>query len=174
MPTKEEMQIIIADSHMQNSIPNQIIARLVSSSHSMIIGMASLNSVLMPDILRAKLASIMVDGYAIEKFIRKNCEVQDITPSELCKKVNVTRNTWSKICNAGRTGYKPSKNTLIQFALGLELTLEESVQLLKLGGYNFSSEDQFDRIVALCIQYNYNDVDKVNELLLEGTNKTLF
>ena len=123
----------------------------------------------LPNAIIEAIASKKSDKLAIYKKLCKYCEERNIKPSTLYKQAGVSRNTWSKLGLAEETGYVPSKNTLLQFAIALKLPLNETQELLKLGGYAFSPDDDFDIIVAACIEYGYYDIDSINDILYDKT-----
>ena len=63
--------------------------------------------------------------------------------------------------------YAPSKKTVLAFAIALELTLDETKDLLRSAGYALSRSSKFDIIVVYFLENrNYNMFD-INEVLYE-------
>ncbi|MBQ8836822.1 MAG: macro domain-containing protein [Clostridia bacterium] len=87
-----------------------------------------------------------------------------ITDVDAYKRSNVGKKTFSKIkCNKN---HKPSKVTVISFAIGLKLDLEETEHLLRTAGFSLSNNNLFDVIIQYFVTTGkYDDIFDVNEVL---------
>ena len=85
--------------------------------------------------------------------------------SEIYKKANISKQHFSKIRN--NPNYKPTKPTAIVLALALELSLEDTKDLIGRAGYALTNSSKFDLIIRYFIeQGNYNVVE-INIALYE-------
>ena len=85
--------------------------------------------------------------------------------SEIYKKANISKQHFSNIRN--NPNYKPTKPTAIALALALELSLEDTKDLIGRAGYALTNSSKFDLIIRYFIeQGNYNVVE-INIALYE-------
>ena len=73
-----------------------------------------------------------------------------------------------------RKNYNPTKNTILSFAIALELTLQETQTLLATAGYILSKSSLFDVIIMYCILKGIYDVLEIDSILFQYDQPTLF
>ncbi len=83
--------------------------------------------------------------------------------STIYTRANIDRRHFSKIAN--HPDYKPSKQTVLAFAIALKLDFEQTEDLLASAGFTLSKTSLADVIVSFFIEYKIFDIDLVNQIL---------
>lgn len=91
--------------------------------------------------------------------------------STVYKQSNISRQHFSKI--RSNVNYNPNKKTVLAFAVGLHLSEDETIDLLKSAGYAFSDGSKRDWIVRYCLEHKIYNINQVNTLLFEHDQEQL-
>ena len=83
--------------------------------------------------------------------------------SDVYRRANIDRRLFSKI--RSNENYAPSKPTVLALAIALELTLDQTNDLLQRAGFALSRSRKFDVIVEYFITSGKHDIFEINEVL---------
>ncbi len=88
-----------------------------------------------------------------------------MTDSEAYNRAYVDRRHFSKIRKD--PNYTPAKKTVLAFAIALELSMDETKDLLNCAGFALSRSSKTDIIVAYFLQNKIYDMFEINEVLYD-------
>lgn len=94
-----------------------------------------------------------------------------MTDPVVYKKANLDRKLFSRIRN--NIHYRPSKPTVLAFAISLKLNLDETKDLLARAGFALSHSSKFDIIVEYFIEEGMYNIFEINEVLYAYDQNTL-
>ncbi len=83
--------------------------------------------------------------------------------SDIYKRAFIDRRLFSKI--RSDKNYTPAKKTVIALCLALRLSRRDTDKLLSAAGYSLSRGEDYDLIIAFCIEKKIFDFDDINDAL---------
>lgn len=90
-------------------------------------------------------------------------DARGLRDAEVYKRANISRQLFSNI--RGDASYRPTKKTALALAIALELTLDETNDLLSRAGYTLSHSSKADVIVEYFITIHEYNLFTINEAL---------
>ncbi len=100
---------------------------------------------------------------SFSKRLLRMMQEKGLDEAETYKKAFVDRRHFSKIKND--TDYKPTKKTVLAFAIAMELSVDDTKDLLNSAGFSLSNSSKFDLIVQYFLQHEIYDMFEINDVL---------
>ena len=108
---------------------------------------------------------------SFSQMILRLIDEKGLKDSEVYKKANIDRRLFSRL--RSDIDYVPSKKTAISFCFALQLSLDDSRELLERAGYSLSTSSRFDLIIMYLLEHREYSVEFANLVLHEYGESTL-
>lgn len=103
--------------------------------------------------------------------ISRLCIEKGIDESELYKRGNFDKSVLTRIRTMKYNKYVPQKNILLRICLVLELSHDQTLDLLSIAGYTLSNELPAEKIVSFAISEKIYDISYIDDAIFKMTGK---
>jgi hypothetical protein len=97
---------------------------------------------------------------------------KNVDEVKLYQKIGISRSVFSRIRSDKQ--YQPERDNVYRFAIGLELNLDEAIQLLQSAGYYFKLNSRTSLVIRHCLANGIYELMAVDEILVTNHENPLF
>lgn len=111
-------------------------------------------------------------GKSFSQILFEFIDKKGIDEVALYQSIDISRALFSKI----RTddNYRPERNTVYRFMIGMQLNIEEAITLMKGAGYIFNTGDKTSLIIHHCVSNGVFKQSLVDSILVHNQENPLF
>ncbi len=109
-------------------------------------------------------------GETFQERLFRYIDTKGMSDVEVYKGANLSKQTFSKLKQPGHT---PKKKTVFALALSMNLSVDETKDLLESAGQAFSPSDKIDLVVQYCMYNGIYSIFEVEHILFEKFGETL-
>lgn len=111
-------------------------------------------------------------GKSFSQILFEFIDKKGIDEVQLYQSIDMSRALFSKIRTDDH--YRPERNTVYRFIIGMRLNMEEAIVLLKAAGYIFHAGDKTSLIIHHCVSNGVFKQSIIDSILVHNQENPLF
>mgnify|MGYP006896614315 CR=1 FL=1 len=112
-----------------------------------------------------------ISAYGFLKWFKETLKKYNVTPMEAGEQLQIEPKIWKEICKGN---FMPTKNTLLSLALTVNLSIEDTENLLLVCGYDFDYRVVKDVVISYLLTQKVFNRDMIDLALKEYKVENLF